>query len=250
MFDPSYGGEITSRNFIDNDLIHPGMDPRDLEHVRALYDGEIAYTDYYLGLLFEELHNRGLYDNAVIVLTSDHGDEFFEHGQKGHRANLYNSTLRVPLLIKFPENRGAGSRINTAVSLVDIAPTLADFVDSDRLATSNGKSLLSLIRGGEDLDSRVAFADLAGRNKAMISGDWKIVTGMGSGDAVEMYDLATDAGEIVNVIGENRVKSEEMLAELQAWLNVADRQARSLESESFEYDDETRLTLEALGYLD
>jgi arylsulfatase A-like enzyme len=247
-FDPDYDGEIDSSYFTSNESIHPEMDPRDLEHILALYDGEIAFTDHYLGLLFEVLRERGLYDDAVIVVTSDHGDEFFEHGQKGHRVNLYNSTLKVPLIIKFPGGRWGGKRVVSPVSLVDIPPTLFDLLGSDRAGAVNGNSVLPLLEKGSSRGPRIVFADLSDYRKAMVGGRWKIVTGMG--DGVELYDLTSDPQERSNVVEENREKSEDMLDALQIWLSVANRQARELGRESIEYDDETRLVLESLGYLD
>jgi len=226
------------------------MAPRDLEHVLALYDGEIAYTDHYLGLLFEALRERGLYDDAVIVVTSDHGDEFFEHGQKGHRANLYNATLRVPLIVKLPDGRWGDSRVGSPVSLVDIPPTVFDLLSSDRFGSVNGKSLMPLLEKSSLDSSRIVFADLSNTHKSMVSGRWKILTGMGDGNSVEIYDLAIDPEERDNLVDENRDKSEDMLDALQIWLSVARRQARGLDRESIEYDDEPRQVLESLGYLD
>ena len=123
-FDPDYEGDLDVSFFTSNERIHPEMDPRDLHHVLSLYDGEIAFTDHYIGLLFDELRRRDLYEDTWIIVTSDHGDEFFEHGQKGHRANLFNTTLKVPLIIKFPDSRWGGRRVDEPVSLVDIYGTV------------------------------------------------------------------------------------------------------------------------------
>jgi arylsulfatase A-like enzyme len=145
-FDPDYSGDLEASFFTSNENIHPEMDPRDLEHVRALYDGEVDFTDHYLGLLFEALRERDLYEDSLIVVTSDHGDEFFEHSHKGHRVNLYNSALKIPLIIKFPQSRWGGQRAALPTSLVDIAPTVFDLLGSDLLATVNGTSLVQLIQ--------------------------------------------------------------------------------------------------------
>ncbi len=249
-FDPDYSGGLEASFFTSNENIHPEMDPRDLKHVLALYDGEVAFTDYYLGLLFEALRERDLYEDSLIVVTSDHGDEFFEHGHKGHRVNLYNSTLKIPLIIKFPKSRWGGQRADLPTSLVDIAPTVFDLLDSDLLATVNGKSLEHLMQEDPGKESRIVFADLSDEQKSMINGRWKIVTGIAGSPDAELYDLAVDPDERENVISENRDKSEDMLDALGIWLSVARRQARALGRESIEYDDETRQVLESLGYLD
>ncbi len=249
-FDPDYAGDLDASFFTKNESIHPEMDPRDLQHLLALYDGEVAFTDHYLGLLFDELRQRDLYDDSVIVVTSDHGDEFFEHGHKGHRANLFNSTLKIPLILKLPEARWGGRREARPTSLVDIPPTLFDLLDSDLLGRVNGKSLVRLIDDDSGAESRIVFADLSDEQKSMISGSWKILTGRTGSSDSELYDLATDPQERENVISDNRAKGEDMLDALNIWLSVARRQARELGRESIELDDETREVLESLGYLD
>jgi arylsulfatase A-like enzyme len=136
MFDPDYTGTITGQDYEGNELINPQMPERDLEHIIALYDGEIAFTDSYIGKLMTYLKELDIYENTMVILTSDHGDEFFEHVCKGHRNNLFDETLKVPLIIKFPsgkENPFASlspsrTRINQQVSIIDIVPTFLDYL--------------------------------------------------------------------------------------------------------------------------
>ena len=92
---PIYGSGVTAR---DSQVL-PGMDPRDLEHLRALYLGEVSWVDHQVGRLTEQLRAQGLADNTLIVLTADHGEEFFEHGHKVHRTHLYRETVQVPLIM-------------------------------------------------------------------------------------------------------------------------------------------------------
>jgi len=249
-FDPDYEGDLDVSLFTRNESINPDMDPRDLQHLLALYDGEIAFTDHYLGLLFEALRARGRFENSIIVLTSDHGDEFFEHGQKGHRANLYNATLGVPLIIRFPGGQWGGDRIGLPVSLVDIPATVLDYLRVDAWDGLNGKSLLPLIEESPETQSRIVFADLANRTKSMINGPWKIVADVNGSAQLEIYDLSRDPDEQHNVIEAQEARGDDMLDALQIWLAVARRQARDRSRESVEYDDETRQVLESLGYLD
>jgi arylsulfatase A-like enzyme len=103
MFDPDYHGTVTGEDFELGTQVHAGMDPRDLEHVVALYDGEIRYTDLYLGKVVDQLRALGVLDHTIVVVTADHGDEFFEHGRKGHKKALYDESILVPLVIRFPE---------------------------------------------------------------------------------------------------------------------------------------------------
>ncbi len=78
------------------------MAPRDLEHLIALYDGEIRYTDKAIGKLIEQLKQRGVFEDTMIIITADHGDEFLDHGGKAHMATCYNELVKVPLVIRVP----------------------------------------------------------------------------------------------------------------------------------------------------
>ncbi len=149
-FDPDYTGTIDGRNLGGKDSpVHAGMDPRDLEHVVALYDGEIAAVDQELGRLLGELGRLGALENTLIVLTSDHGEEFFEHGGKLHGSTLYREALQVPMIVKWPGHIPAGGRSKENVGLVDIAPTLraAAGLEPDRLLP--GLDMLSLAANKE-----------------------------------------------------------------------------------------------------
>jgi len=95
-----------------------------VEEVVAAYDQEIAYTDHNFGELVAELKRRGWYDNSIIVVTADHGEEFLDHGGLVHGHTLFEELVRVPLLLKLPGNRHAGTSASDPVSVMDIAPTI------------------------------------------------------------------------------------------------------------------------------
>jgi arylsulfatase A-like enzyme/uncharacterized membrane protein YbhN (UPF0104 family) len=98
--------------------------PEEAARMIDLYDGEIVYWDEHFGRLIAELKRRGLYDASTIVITSDHGEEFMDHGGFWHGATLYDEQLRVPLLVKLPKGERAGSVVSHWVESVDIMPTL------------------------------------------------------------------------------------------------------------------------------
>lgn len=99
----------------------------DRKHISAVYDGAIRYTDGYIGKITTYLKENNLLDNTIVVLTSDHGEEFNEHGVMGmHAHTLYDELLHVPLIIRLPED--APSKIPQRVGLVDLVPSLLDFV--------------------------------------------------------------------------------------------------------------------------
>jgi arylsulfatase A-like enzyme len=156
-FDPDYAGSMTGKSFWDNPRIYDEhKDPprqisdRDLEHVRALYRGEIAWTDSAIGTLLEALEERGRLEETLIIVTADHGEEFFEHGNRGHRQTLYDESIRVPLLIVPPGSAGAPAAPRRAeqVSLSDLMPTVLDYTGVGAQPTWHGRSLRPAVEGG------------------------------------------------------------------------------------------------------
>lgn len=109
-----------------------GSNPKDVAHLRALYEGEIHHADAEFGRFLDLLKFLDLYDDSLIVLTADHGEEFGEHGGFDHGRTLYEELLHVPLVVKFPGDRWKGSTVSSSVSLVDLAPTILDVAGVDR----------------------------------------------------------------------------------------------------------------------
>jgi len=141
MFEPAEAPGFDPSNFAFNETIHRDMPQLHLERLVALYDGEIRWVDHNFGRLLAELERRGLDENTAVVVVGDHGDEFFEHGEKGHANNLFNSTLQVPLIVHLPGGRHGGRRIGTPASLIDVAPTLAALLGVAPPAAAEGRVL-------------------------------------------------------------------------------------------------------------
>ncbi len=160
MFDPGYRGTVDGRDFARNPEVHPRMAARDLEHVVALYDGEIRHTDRYVGQVVERLGELGILDDTIVIVTADHGDEFFEHGEKGHNKSLYDEVILVPLIVRWPERIPAGSIVNEQVRLIDVFPTVLELTGVDASEESMGRSLAARLSGGAPEESRPAFLDL------------------------------------------------------------------------------------------
>jgi arylsulfatase A-like enzyme len=102
----------------------PNPDASEAAHLTALYDGEITYWDQHFGELVAELQRRGLYDDLTIVITADHGEEFWEHGGFFHGTTLYDEQVHVPLLVRLPGERRSGTVVNHWVQSIDILTTL------------------------------------------------------------------------------------------------------------------------------
>ena len=118
--------------------LHPA--PADIDHLRDLYDAALRQLDDHLGTLFAELERRGLLASTLVVVTADHGEEFFDHGNVGHGRSLYQEMLHVPLLVRGP-GVAAGLRIEQPVQLVDVAPTLLAWLHAKPLASAGGRDL-------------------------------------------------------------------------------------------------------------
>ena len=111
MFDPDYTGTITGDDFMPNPRVNAHMDRRDLDHIIALYDGEIRFTDGMLEQVVARLEQLGV-STIPVVVTADHGDEFFEHGRKGRQQSTTDST-HVPLVMRFPATIHPGTDVGT-----------------------------------------------------------------------------------------------------------------------------------------
>lgn len=122
--EPWFGHPATGRPYRRVD--HPAPDPAEADALRALYAGEVAHVDAELGRFFAGLEEAGLYDEALIVVTADHGEELGDRGGWWHGTTLHDEQVRVPLLVKLPGQERAGTRIPWQVRQIDIAPTLVD----------------------------------------------------------------------------------------------------------------------------
>jgi arylsulfatase A-like enzyme len=121
-------------------------------HLERLFDGNLAFADREVGALRRALEASGLWDNTVVMVAADHGEQLFEHGWIGHNVQLYEESTRVPLLIRFPAGRGpAGKKVAGLVDLLDVAPTVADIFGHLGEGGSDhefqGRSLLPVIAG-------------------------------------------------------------------------------------------------------
>jgi arylsulfatase A-like enzyme len=124
-----------------------GVPPEAVRYLRELYDEEVRATDRALGAFLERLEEDGLFRDALVAVTSDHGQELGEHGSVGAGDTLYPEVLRVPLLLKLPDGRKAGLIERRAVSLVDLAPTILDGVEQGGRAAATTFAGVSLISG-------------------------------------------------------------------------------------------------------
>jgi phage tail protein X len=152
----------------------------DEDRIRYLYESEVRYTDLWLGKLFEGLKELGLYDRYVIAVTSDHGEELWDHGQRPHGTSLYEELVRVPLIIRFPPSWGVqASRVATPVGHVDIAPTLVAAAGITVPGDFAGLDLWDEAEGYyQPLEGRLAYTEMLRRGldlEAVSTGTEKLI---------------------------------------------------------------------------
>jgi len=231
-----------------------------LNDLTARYDGAIAYTDEALSDFLDSLRADGVLDRSLVIVTSDHGEELFEHGGFGHKLTLHAEVLDVPLLVRDPDGSGAGRRIRTPVSLVDIPATILDRVGllEPRQGFGDGRSLLPLVRGaaadaaiGERLLIAELDEDTSGR--AFLVQEWPLRLILveqeytGRTDSIDLFDLEADPGEQVDLSLVRRARAREIRARAIKLRSELQRSPLSLEDVPL--DDDLKERLEALGYV-
>jgi arylsulfatase A-like enzyme len=142
IFDPDYTGSLSGDDFRDNPLIRPNMPKRDLQHLLALYDAEIRYTDDTIAQILELFDAHGMLETTAVIVTADHGEEFFDHGRTGHGLTLHEEVVRVPLILWLSGRRPVRSTSEQVVSLIDIAPTVCELLAVDCGYSGIGNSLV------------------------------------------------------------------------------------------------------------
>ncbi len=193
LFDPDYEGELDVRDYSFNQTINNELPERDLQHLRALYDGEIRWLDSRLEPLLEAIRQRSDGDRTLVSLVSDHGDEFFEHRGKGHRNTLFEESVRVPWILAYPEALRPGATIGGVVSLEDVAPTLLGLLEAPPLPEASGRNLAARIRSGRNPPPVPVLLNLR-RTAALRGPNWKVIV-PGRGGPPVYYDLARDPEE-------------------------------------------------------
>ncbi len=193
-------------------------------HYISQYDGAIAYLDAQLERLVDGLKSAGLWENTMLIVTSDHGEAFGEHQFVGHSASLYQDQVFIPLFIRYPGQRSART-VRFPVSLVDLMPTILDVAGIPASRPLQGRSLLR----DEELEGAPVFAENNAdpevanlrahhplTQTAVIGGDRKLIASAGQGE--ELYDLSRDPGETANLAPVEPEAAATLRRSLNAWL--------------------------------
>lgn len=232
----------------------PDVTPADAEHVRALYRAEIREADAFLERLFRDLEGRGLWDGALVAVTSDHGESFFEREFFEHGTGLYDELINVPLLLKVPGSFPVGDRVvQRQIELLDLAPTLLEIAGIESPSVFRGRSFVSLFSDAARAPypkkyalSSVAETENYGDAKQSVrTEEWKYIFHPATGRE-ELYRLTADPEERRDVA---RLHPE-IAASLRAQLQDAGRLEEVPEPSAALVGPEDREILKALGYIE
>jgi arylsulfatase A-like enzyme len=246
-FRGTYAGRLQDRITVDVlRRINDGkltVDDRDRQHIVNAYDGEIRSMDRAFGSLVNFLRGRGLYDRALIVFTSDHGEEFGEHGRMGwHTHSLFDELLRVPLLVKLPSSRLAGTTSEGQARGIDVGPTLLAALGLEIPPQFAGRDLLSAdpMKPGE-LTEAFSSRDVVEPNSsvAVRTSEWKLYDG-------RLFNLTRDKRETEDVARPNADVARRLRNRLEAILAARRRPAKRAASPDAELLDRLR----SLGYVE
>jgi arylsulfatase A-like enzyme len=233
-------------------VVNPNPPAEVADKYRSLYDGEIAYLDEQLGVLFDDLKRRGLYDQSLIVLTGDHGEEFHEHGGWWHGTTLYDEQTHVPLIIKPPQGGARGRVVDELTTSLDIAPTIITAAHASVPAAMQGHAL-PLDDGTVPGRERVfAETDLEGNVlQSVRTKTWKLVNANPGNPRglrpEELYDLARDPGEHDDLVSKDPAQLETLRAALGR--SQLEARAHAGAGQQTEVDGVTQDRLRALGYV-
>jgi arylsulfatase A-like enzyme len=239
----------------------PGK-PTDVGQLKNLYDGEIAYLDREVGRFFEALEQMEIFDSSLIILTADHGEAFYEHGYWQHSDVLYEETIRVPLIVKWPGDAPKG-RVGQPVSLIDIFPTLVEGAGLPHENTM-GSSLAGFREGDDKAARRRTVSETVWSSPdntlmkvVLRTDDLKYIATFAAGDdnvtiekmiKEELYSLVSDPGELRSLDEADHLES--FRRQLRSYLEEAGAHlARSRKGDAVVMDDEVAERLRSLGYI-
>jgi len=219
----------------------------------AAYLGEVAYTDAVMGRLLRRIDALGLRDDTVLVVTSDHGEAFGEHGLRYHGQGLQREQMRVPLIVRAPGVGAPGRRVDDLVSLADLAPTVLELLGFEPSPWMQGVSLVGAMRAdgrSPVLNGRTLPLRGMGKLGGIRGATWKVRFGKRS----RIWDLSSDPGE-----SHHRIVPESTVAALKRTEDIQCKRGRKLLAQAAEHrrltrqsqaSIEERMKLRALGYIE
>ncbi len=242
---------------------HTILPQRELKRIRALYDGEIAYTDMALGRLLEDMKSLGFMENTLLVVSADHGESLGEHQYYfAHGEFVYQPTSRVPLIFHWPGKIPPNRRISQNTQTIDILPSVLSFLGiTDPFSGHEGRDLAGAASGKADLvgipvytesgeslwekyNTRRYVSGIKGKIRSIREGNWKLILSPTKSEPIlELYNLGTDPSETKNLAVEKPERTRKMARKLQEWMRKGEHHV------IVPKDRNIKKLLRALGYI-
>jgi arylsulfatase A-like enzyme len=215
--DPGYKGK---------DIIHPipgrvegYLTEEELHHIKMLYAGKVSLCDHWVGIFLDKLREFGMYEDTLILYTTDHGAPFGEHGIiKKAEPLLFEELVHIPLIIRHPAGLGAGRRFEALVETTDIFPTILDFLNIRIPPRIHGKSLLPIISGKDEAIRNYAYMGYYKQSWRINDHDWSFMMYLDKKTSSELYNLKEDPEELNNLVERNPQKAMELELELRKFV--------------------------------
>ena len=228
-------------------------DPQAVSNLIALYDSEVNFVDSHVGALIEKFE---LDKNTLVIITSDHGEEFLEHNHLGHGKNLFQETIHIPLIVKLPYSVNKET-IETHVNLIDIMPSILQMINITVPDQALGRNFrekegpfvwLQKIALRRDVPSDYSFSELDTKHilKSITTPEWKYIYNY-TDRTEQLYNLNDDPLEVNNLAGKKAKECERLYVQLFNW--AANSKKYPTKSQQLELSQEEKEQLEALGYL-
>ncbi len=247
--DPKYNGKQDGTGILE--LRGTTINKAEKQHIINLYDAEVRYTDDHIAKIIGELKKLRLYDDTIILVVADHGEEFWDHNSLAHDHTLYDELVQVPLVIRWPAKIKAGTVITEQVSHLDVMPTLLAMAGVPVPQQCRGQSLLPLLTGNKKgFVQGPAFLETEVEEKlrGIRTSTRKIVRDLETG-ALAFYYLRKDPKEQRNLAGTRKERSfQQLRKQFEAW-EKAMQKAREKKTAKGKVDPKILKKLKALGYM-
>lgn len=225
--------------------------PEDIEYLSALYDAEVAAVDFWIGVLHRELERLDLIENSLVVLVSDHGESFFEHGEFLHISHLYNENLRIPMIFSNPTLFAGPRRLASTVGLIDVFPTIVDLLGGKPIHQFQGESVLSRTPASTLFAEKLTREDngsVSSIAKMQLPG-WSLIE-VGGGARVDLNRWNASGWEELPPVDDNPALHQQLLDGLRRRHALNVTSPFRFKHKSTNLDDEMIERLRSLGYID
>jgi arylsulfatase A-like enzyme len=227
--------------------------PGEIEQLRGLFDGNLAYADRELGRLRRVMEELGVWENTVVIVAADHGEELYEHGWIGHNVYVYQPSIHVPLIVRLPRGAVKPARTAELADLLDVAPTIADVFGvlgqggSDR--EFQGQSLLPVLEGtGAGKPALLSRTVWDRPRYSLRAARYKLIHDTRTGE-VALFDLARDPSEMNDLAAQKPLRRAYMLQELQDWIRRSGQGTTQAGAPGAKPTPEQCEVFKAMGYI-